>query len=65
MDEFEKALKVAGAYVGARMLTCKELYDRLIRKKFDKNIAEKVVTEYVAAGILDNPSGADDDEEDY
>ncbi len=54
MDEFEKALKVAGAYVGARMLTCKELYDRLIRKKFDKNIAEKVVTEYVAAGILDD-----------
>ncbi len=54
MDDFERALKVAGAYVGARMLTCKELEDRLVRKKFDKNIAERVVTEYVAAGILDD-----------
>ncbi len=54
MDDFERALKVAATYVGARMLTCKELYDRLIRKKFDKNIAERVVTEYVAAGILDD-----------
>ena len=53
MDDFERALKVAGAYVGARMLTCKELEDRLIRKKFDKNIAERVVSEYVAAGVLD------------
>lgn len=35
--------------------------------KFEQPIIEllKIKTEDVAAGILDNPSGADDDEEDY
>lgn len=54
MDAFERAIKVAAAYVGARMLTCKELEDKLIRKKFEKDVAERVVSEYVAAGILDD-----------
>ncbi len=54
MDEFERAVKIAAGYVGARMYTCKELEDKLIRRKFQKETAERVVSEYVAAGILDD-----------
>lgn len=54
MDAFDRAVKVAAGYVSGRMYTCKELEDKLVRKKFDREIAERVVSEYVAAGILDD-----------
>ena len=54
MDEYERAVKIAAGYVSARMYTCKELEDKLLRRKFDRAVAEKVVSEYVAAGILDD-----------
>ena len=54
MNEYEKAKKLAAGYVAARMYTCSEVAERLIRKKTDREIAEKVVSDFAAAGILDD-----------
>lgn len=54
MDTFERAKRIAAGYTGARMYTCKEIEDRLVRKKIDRETAERVVSEYVAAGVLDD-----------
>lgn len=54
MDNFEKAKRIAAGYIGARMYTCHEIEDRLIRKGIDKETAEDVVSAFAENGILDD-----------
>lgn len=54
MEEYERAKKAAASLVSSRMYTCREVEDRLIRKKFDHKTAEQVVSEFAAAGILND-----------
>ena len=54
MDTYEKAKKIAAGYVAARMYTCREIEDRLCRKGIEKDVAERVVSDFAAAGILDD-----------
>lgn len=54
MEEYEKAKKLAAGYVAARMYTCREIEERLIRKKISAETAERVVSEFASAGILDD-----------
>lgn len=49
-----KARGSAAAMLGRKMLTCHELFDRLCKKGFDKETAEKVVSEFVEAGYLND-----------
>lgn len=51
---YEKAKKIAAGLVASRMYTCKEIDDRLKRKKIDPETAEKVVEDFVHAGILND-----------
>ena len=51
---YEKAKKIAAGLIATRMYTCKEIEDRLRRKKIDPDTAEKVVEEFVCAGILND-----------
>ena len=54
MDTLTKARNAAAGLLANKMYTCKEVYDRLCRKGFDKEISEQVVSEFVAAGYLDD-----------
>lgn len=54
MEEYERAKKAAASLVASRMYTCREVEDRLIRKKFSRKTAEQVVAEFVAAGVLND-----------
>lgn len=54
MDTYEKAKKLASGLVAQRMYTCKEVEDRLKRKKIDAETAERVVAEFAECGILDD-----------
>ncbi len=52
--EIEKAKKFAAYLLSSKPYTCKEIYYRLIMKKFDEETAEGVVTEFCRAGILND-----------
>ncbi|MBO5364307.1 MAG: regulatory protein RecX [Clostridia bacterium] len=54
MDALMRAQNAAMAMLGRRMLTCQELYDRLCRKGYDKEIAEKVIEQFLSVGYLDD-----------
>ena len=54
MDVYEKAKKIAAAYIGARMYTCHEIEERLLRKNIEKSVAQKVVSDFIEAGILND-----------
>lgn len=54
MDMQRKARNTAAALLAGKMYTCSEIYDRLLRKGFDKELAEQVVEEFVRAGYLDD-----------
>lgn len=54
MDNFEKARRIAAGYIGARMYTCREVEDRLLRKGIDKETAENVVAAFAENGILND-----------
>ncbi len=54
MDVLVRAQKTALAMLGRKMLTCRELCDRLLRKGYDKEIAEKVVEQFLSVGYLDD-----------
>ena len=41
------------------MYTCREIEDRLIKKKIDRETAERVVCEFAAAGALDDKAYAE------
>ena len=50
----QKARNSAAALLSGRMYTCKELFNRLLRKGIEESIAEQVVEEFVRAGYLDD-----------
>ncbi len=54
MNLLEKATNAAATMLGRRMLTCRELCDKLCRKGYDKEIAEQVVERFLEAGYLDD-----------
>ncbi len=51
---YDKAKRIAANLIGLRMYTCHEIEDRLLRKKIDRETAERVVCEFAAAGALDD-----------
>ena len=59
MDEYTKAKKLAAALVAARMYTCREIFTRLCRKGISEDVAEKVVSDFCNAGILDDKAYAE------
>lgn len=54
MDMLKKARNTAAGLLANKMYTCREIYDRLCRKGFEKDLAEQVVGEFVKAGYLDD-----------
>ena len=54
MDILKKARNTAAGLLCNKMYTCREVYDRLCRKGFEKELAEQVVSEFVSAGYLDD-----------
>lgn len=54
MEMRQKAMGVAAALLAGRMYTCREIYDRLVRRGYDKELAEQVVEEFVRAGFLND-----------
>lgn len=54
MNTYEKAKKTAANIIGYRMYTCREVEDRLRRKGIDAETAQMVVSEFSAAGILND-----------
>ena len=54
MDMDKKARNAAAGFLLYKMYTCREIYDRLRRKGFEKELAEQVVAEFVKAGYLDD-----------
>ena len=59
MNTYEKAKKAAASIIGYRMYTCHEVEDKLKRKGIDAETAERVVSEFAAAGILDDVAYAE------
>ncbi len=54
MDKFQKARNSAAAILAVKMYTCRELCDKLIKKGFDKDLAEQVTGEFISAGFLND-----------
>ena len=54
IKERQKATKTAGNILGRRMHTCKELFDKLCKKGYSKEVAEIVVSDFISAGYLDD-----------
>lgn len=50
----EKAKKIAAGIIGYRMYTCREVYDKLLKKGIDSEVAQEVVGEFQSAGVLDD-----------
>lgn len=59
MDTYERAKKIAAGLIGYKMYTCHDIYDRLRRKGIDGGVAEQVVSDFAAAGILDDEAYAE------
>lgn len=56
---YDKAKRIAANLIGFRMYTCREIEERLLRKKIDRETAERVVCEFAAAGALDDRAYAE------
>ena len=54
MDKVQKARNSAVAILAVKMHTCRELCDKLIKKGFDKELAEQVTGEFISAGFLND-----------
>lgn len=54
MDVLVRAQNAALGILGRKMLTCRELCDRLLKKGYEKEVAEKVVEEFLSVGYLDD-----------
>ena len=59
MSTYEMAKKIAAGLVAGRMYTCREIEDRLKRRKIEQEVAEQIVSEFAAAGILDDRAYAE------
>ena len=58
MEEYDRAKRAAASLVSSRMYTCREVEERLRRKKIRRDVAEQVVSDFVAAGILNDAAYA-------
>lgn len=56
---YDKAKRIAANLIGYKMYTCREIEDRLIKKKIDRDTAERVVCEFASAGALDDKAYAE------
>ncbi len=56
---YDKAKRIAANLIGYKMYPCREIEDRLIKKKIDRDTAERVVCEFAAAGALDDKAYAE------
>ncbi len=54
MELLVRAQNAAMGMLGRKMLTCRELYDRLLKKGYEKEIAETVVEQFLSVGYLDD-----------
>ncbi len=54
MDVLVRAQNTAMGMLGRRMLTCRELYDRLLKKGYETEVAETVVEQFLSVGYLDD-----------
>ena len=54
MESLQKAINTAVFFLNSRMRTCKEVYDKLLSKGYDKDTAEKAVEELVKVGYLND-----------
>ncbi len=54
MMDAEKAIKTALNMLSVRMYTCREVYDRLLRKGYDTQTAENAIAEISKLGLLDD-----------
>lgn len=54
MEEMERAEKAAVTMLAGRMLTCREVFDRLRRKGYSVSVSETVVEKFLEAGYLDD-----------
>ncbi len=52
--ELEKAKKIAASLLSYKSYTCQEIYQRLVRKGIDGEMAEQAVAEFAKAGILND-----------
>lgn len=52
--ELEKAKKIAASLLSYKSYTCQEIYQRLVRKGIDSEVAELTVAEFAKAGILND-----------
>lgn len=52
--ELEKAKKIAASLLSYKSYTCQEIYQRLVRKGIDGEVAELTVAEFAKAGILND-----------
>lgn len=52
--EYEKAKKIVAKLISSRMYSCKEVHQRLTLKGISNETAEKVVGDFVKAGILND-----------
>ena len=52
--EFDKAKKFAAYLLSSKTYTCKEMYQKLIIKKFDSEVAEQIVSKLCEAGVLND-----------
>ncbi|MEG1441890.1 MAG: regulatory protein RecX [Oscillospiraceae bacterium] len=59
MDDLYNAKKYAMYFIGGRMYTCKEIYDKLRRKGYDEDISEQVISEFTECGYLDDAKYAE------
>lgn len=57
--ELERAKKYTANLLSSKMYTCREVYQRLVRKGFGEEIAEQTVGEFCRAGILDDAQYAE------
>lgn len=54
MDVLVQVQNAALRMLGRKMLTCRELCHRLLEKGYDREIAEKVVEQFLSVGYLDD-----------
>lgn len=54
MDSYTKGKHLALRFLGARMYTTREIYDRLRRKGYDDELAEKIVSDLIEEGALND-----------
>lgn len=52
--EYEKAKKIVAKLLSFKMYTCKEVHQRLMQKGISEEVSERVIGDFVKAGILND-----------